>query len=350
MRVLYLSCHEVLEWDELCMFTEMQVDGHPLEVFSMGAFTNPTQSGGYMRTVIPHGKYYPDLFGIAMQSDKDNIHPELLQWADVVIMMHNSAIPSQKEQQRWLVRNWQKFTENNCKVIWRSIGQSTPAIETELQGYKKYGLNIVRYSPLEEKLPHYAGQDTLIRFAKDSEEFDNWVGTKKQVITIAQSYKKRGDHLGFPIFEKITDGFSRRVYGTENADLGEMNGGSPTYGELKQILREARVFFYFGTIPAPYTLSIMEAMMTGIPVVAVGKKLRSHNAYGWENYEIPDIIVNGVNGFCSDNVEELKQHIKNLMEDDELAQRISIAGRKTAIELWDKTQRMAEWSDFLRRL
>lgn len=353
MRILYLSSHSVLEYDELCILTELEEvtnPGFPIEVFSMGAYSNPTQSGDYKRSVIPKGKFDPHLFNVAMQCDKDNIHPELLQWADVVLMMHNSALPNQREQQRWLVKNWQACKDNNAQIIWRSIGQSTPSIEEELARYKTLGLKIIRYSPLEEKLPHYAGSDATIRFAKDENDFHNWTGERQQVITIGQSIKKRSQHLGYSIMEKVFAGFQTKVFGTDNEDLGQLYGGAPSYEELKAVLRENRVFFYFGTIPAPYTLSLIEAMMTGIPVVAVGRGLRHMSPYDWENYEVPDIITTGVNGFVSDNVDELRAFVKALLEDGELARRIGESGRRTAIELFGKRQRMQEWSDFLRRL
>lgn len=350
MRILYLSSHSVLEYDELRILTELSEESNPVEVFSMGAYSNPTQSGDYKRSVIPQGQFYPHLYDVAMQCDKDNIHPELLQWTDICIMMHNSAIPGQKEQQRWLVRNWQTFKENNVKVIWRSIGQSTPAVEEELARYRSVGLKIIRYSPLEEKLPRFAGSDGLIRFAKDENEFVGWSGAQQRVVNIAQSLKKRGQHLGYSVLEQVFSGFNAKIYGTDNEDLGNLNGGSPSYEELKSILRENRVFFYFGTIPAPYTLSLIEAMMTGIPIVAVGRGLRRMAAYDWENYEVPDIITTGVNGYVSDNIQELKNFVQLLLDDGELARRIGEAGRQTAIQLYSKRQRMAEWGDFLRRL
>lgn len=343
----------MLEYDELRILTELddavgaRLD---IELYSMGAYSNPTQSGDFKRSVIPKGRFYPQLYDIEMQCSKEHIHPELVDWADVIISMHNSTLPGQKAQQPWVVNNWDLVRSKGKKFVWRSIGQSTPAIETELRTYTPEGLKILRYSPLEEKIQNFAGVDAMIRFAKDEDEFSGWKGDRKHVVTIAQSFKKRGEHLGFHIYEQITSGFYRTVYGMENEDLGEISGGSPSYENLKKVLREARVFFYFGTIPAPYTLSLIEAMMTGIPVVAVGEKLRKMDAYNWPNYEIPSFLVNGVNGFVSDNVTELRTYIEQLLNDDELAQRIGQAGRKTAVELFGRKQRMQEWSDFLRRL
>ena len=305
-----------------------------------------------MRSVIPKGRFYPDLYELYMKSDKDNLHPDLVKWADVVILMHNSALPGSKHFQPWLVNNWRLFKEGNKKVIWRSIGQSNPSIEAEIKPYRDKGMNIVRYSPLEEKIPGFSGADAMIRFYKDPEEFKDWQGDKLQVITIAQSFKQRGDHLGFSIFDRVTANFSRKVFGPENDDLGDINGGRVNYQHLKNDLRECRVFWYFGTKPAPYTLSLIEAMLTGIPVVAAGPKLRGDNEppYNWPNYEIPNIISNGVNGFFSDNIDELTGYIDLLMKDKDRAQAIGDAGRKTAIELFGKETIMKSWADFLKRI
>jgi glycosyltransferase involved in cell wall biosynthesis len=351
MKILYLSCHSVLEYDELCLLTELESRTNPgfnVDVFSMGAYMNPTQSGDYMRSVIPNGKHHPDLYGIAMQCDKDNLHPELIEWADVILSMHNSRIPGQTAEQPWIVNNWEKIKHK--KVVWRSIGQSTPAIEKELKKYKAEGLKIVRYSPMEQSIPDYAGHDDIIRFYKDPDEFHNWNGNKLQVITFAQSFKKRGAHLGFSVFDRVTAGLTAKAFGTENDDLGFINGGHRSYNELKQEMQDNRVFWYFGTQPAPYTLSFIEAMMTGTPIVAVGTGMRENDAYKWKNYEIPDIIQNGVNGYIANSSDEMRGYIQVLLEDFATAQRISEAGRKTAIQLFGKQTIMQQWSDFLKNL
>ena len=104
MKILLLSCHSVLEYDLMRILTELDttptVDaGLNIEVFSLlGAYMNPTQSGDYLRSVIPKGRHYQGLYLIALQCDKDNIHPELLDWADIVLMTHNSKLPHQEHE------------------------------------------------------------------------------------------------------------------------------------------------------------------------------------------------------------------------------------------------------------
>jgi len=97
----------------------------------------------------------------------------------------------------------------------------------------------------------------------------------------------------------------------------------------------------------------MEAMMTGIPVVAIGSELANAivpQNERWDYYDIPTIIKNGSNGFYSDNINELRGYISQLFEDEELAKRISQEGRKTAIRLWGKDHIKKNWEEFFAKL
>ena len=173
MKILYLSSHSILEWDEVSLLTELddtlpEAEKLNIEVFSCGAYANPTQSGDFMRSVIPKGRFYPELYDLYMQCDKNNLHPDLIAWADVILSMHNAVVPGDKHLQPWIANNWKKFKDANKKVVWRSIGQGTIQLEEELKLYRDKGMSIVRHSPLEEKIPRFAGVDAMIRFCKDS--------------------------------------------------------------------------------------------------------------------------------------------------------------------------------------
>jgi glycosyltransferase involved in cell wall biosynthesis len=77
-------------------------------------------------------------------------------------------------------------------------------------------------------------------------------------------------------------------------------------------------------------------MMTGIPIVAVGPKWGNSMDIAGDMYEIPDIIQNGVNGFWSDDINELRERVKMLVENKHEAARIGSMGRQTAIDLFGK--------------
>jgi glycosyltransferase involved in cell wall biosynthesis len=94
----------------------------------------------------------------------------------------------------------------------------------------------------------------------------------------------------------------------------------------------------------------MEAMMTGIPIVALGPKHCNRDYPEQETYEVHEIIKDGLNGFVSDNIEELRARIKMLLENEELARTIGQAGRETAIKLFGKQVAKEGWKSFLEKI
>jgi glycosyltransferase involved in cell wall biosynthesis len=118
---------------------------------------------------------------------------------------------------------------------------------------------------------------------------------------------------------------------------------------MKQKMRDARAYIYTGTQPASYVLNLIEAMMTGIPIVALGPKHGNSLNIGKDAdlYEIPDIINNGVNGFWSDDIEQIREWTRALINDVRLARRIGEMGRQRAIELFGMEVIKQKWSDFI---
>jgi glycosyltransferase involved in cell wall biosynthesis len=251
---------------------------------------------------------------------------------------------------QWIERNWRKFEGKT--VIWRTIGQSITEVELRLRPFRQEGLKIVRYSPMELNIPLYIGEDAFIRFYGDDDELKDWNGNNKSVITVAQSMRKRGLFCGYDIFKQATEGFQRKIYGPNNKDAGELDGGLLPYEQLKQVYRDNRVYFYTGTHPASYTLNFIEALMTGIPMVALGDGKGNMN-YQLGNvmlYEIPKLLTDGVNCFISDDVQTLQKRIKMLMDDDGLAKEIGSKGRAKAIELFGKQKIKEQWIRFFRSI
>lgn len=343
MKILYLSCHTVLEMDEISLFNEM---GH--EVFSPGAYVCPENPGdSTMRPGIMNLKYNPDIvnqyhrIGAANpgKDGKDHLTKEFVDNFDAVIVMH---IP------RWIQNNWDAIKHKT--VIWRTIGQSVASTEQSLQVYRKHGLKIVRYSPQEMYIPGFIGQDALIRFYKDPQEFKDWNGNNKRVINFTQSMKQRGLACGYQHFLDATAPFPRALFGPGNNEPNFGMGKVP-FNRLKQEMRDNRVYFYTGTHPASYTLNFIEAAMTGIPMVCLGPQLG--NAEVWRNhnlYEVHQLVENGKNGFVSDSIPELRSYIRQLMNNDALAKKISDAGRKEAIRHFGKDMIMASWMHFFDKV
>lgn len=268
---------------------------------------------------------------------------ELMDNFDVVVVMDGYHAPNVIE------RNWPIFSTK--KVIWRTIGQSTPEVEKRMEKYRRAGMKIVRYSPMEEKMDNYLGSDALIRFYKDPREFDNWTGHVLQLINLSQSLKARRNFCGYDVAMKVGGGFPFKVYGAGNEDLGEFSGGELTYEAMKGALRDCRVFFYSGTWPACYTLGFVEAMMTGIPIVSVGDGYWCHKDHReLKIFDVPHIIRQGDEGFVYDNVEDMRTIIAKLFEDYEYAKTISGKAREKAIRLFGRDTIAPLWKSFIETL
>lgn len=343
MKILYLSCHEILEHDEVSLFNEL---GY--QIFSPGAYVCPQNRGDQcLRPDIPGLVYDPSVveqyhqIGITHPGEdgKDHLTKEFVDNFDVVIVMH---------MPRWIQKNWQAIKHK--RVIWRTIGQSVTSTERSLIPYRAKGLKVVRYSPNEANIPYFIGQDAFIRFYKDPNEYKDWNGNTKQVITFAQDMQGRGSHCNYDLFEQVTRPFSRKLFGPGNNQPG-FGMGRVSFSQLKQELRDAGVYFYTGTHPASYTLNFIESWMVGTPLVCIGPK--HGNAEVWRNhnlYEIPSLIQNGVNGFISDNPAELTDYIGMLMRDKNLANSISEVGRNEAIRHFGKDMIKGAWKAFLETL
>lgn len=340
MKILYVSCHEILEFDELTLFKEL---GY--EFFSpMGAYY--TLSGGALRPRLEnptHPKQFEEICTKLLVNDpfgeatRANLPQEMIDWADVVIFMHKPE---------WVRSNWGKVRHK--KVVLRTIGQMVPAQERDMKPLVDQGLKILRYSPAERRIPDFAGEAGLIRFYKDPEEFKGWTGEIEKVLTFNQSIKQRGDHCHYEDYEKVTKDLPRSLYGPGNEVL-PYSPGALTYDQQKEALRQHRVYMYTHTEPASYTLNFIEALMTGIPTVSFGPFI-ADQIYTTHAYEIPEIIQHGVNGFVSDVESTLQESLNFMLKNPEAAKQIGEAGRRTAIELFGKETIKEQWREFLEHL
>lgn len=344
MKILYISVHGVLEWQELQLLTDL---GH--ECFSTGEYrvpdVRPEEEYLHKRPGVKGMIRHPELENFVKGYPDTDIAQELIDWCDIVIIMHDPNV---------IVTNWDKFKSSGKPVVWRSIGQSTMHVEDMIRRMRYDGMKIVRMSPREEKIVGYVGSDAMIRFYADPNDLNEWNGNTKRVINFTQTLLGRRTACHYDQIMQVIKDFPAIIYGSGNNDLGPLNGGELPYDLYKGALRDNRCFIYGGTFPSPYTLALIDAMMLGIPIIAIGPKLAQDIQVAQEDkydyYELPDIIKNGENGFISDNINELRGYIDQLMQDEQLAKRISQEGRKTAVRLWNYEKISGEWEGFLKTL
>jgi glycosyltransferase involved in cell wall biosynthesis len=113
---------------------------------------------------------------------------------------------------------------------------------------------------------------------------------------------------------------------------------------MQEQLRRCRVYLFTGTQPASYTLGLMEAMMTGIPVVSIGAKWMQILPYGPEIFEAPEIT-----GLSSNEPGRANQMLAEMLVDEDLAAKVGAMQRERAIQLFGKAQIQKQWADYLSR-
>lgn len=335
-KILYLSCHAVLEYDECKLLTEL---GH--EVYAHGVYRDPRGAYTLPRPGVPGMKVDETWIELTANNPKTALTKEMIDPFDVIIIMSG-------ENEGPLVSNWQNIKHK--RVIWRSIGQSTQATERAVARCMADGLQVIRYSPKERNIPGYAGEDAVIRFYKDQADYGDWNGEDKRPINFTQTLKGRGHMVHYDEILGSLVGFDNaKVYGPGNNDLGSFNGGEVTYDHMRKLLRDSRVFVYGGTWPASYTLSFIEALMTGTPIVALSTLGASVNGVDpFDYYEVDEILARaGVPTF--DNVQGMRAAIDAYLIDFTLASGISADQRKLALKLFSKEVIAPQWADFLSK-
>ena len=338
-RILLCLSHSIEEYQQLKLLTEA---GY--EVFSIGGYINPH---------VPHDPKRPPLFDVPHYADlqavvdglgtQDNlgaaqsrIPPEILEWLgdDGVIIFHHLL---DRLWGQWpYLRTWQTG-RGNRRLVWRSVGQTDPALERTAGYYRAQGLERVAYSPREARIPGHAGYDALIRFYVDDAEFSNWTGEVAQVTNVTQRMFQRGSACSPDWWDAATSGLVAIPFGE-----GTIHGILP-YEAMKAQLRISRAYAYTGTRPASLTLGLLEALVTGIPVVSIGP-----NAWGDGIDWLPDVFEGHEWASAAyDDPRDAKLWLKTVLDDWNLAREYSAVQRTKAVREFGKARVMRDWKAFL---
>jgi hypothetical protein len=339
MKILYLSGHSVLEYDEIRMFHDL---GH--EVLSLGSYLRPGSPIDPKRPSLQQIPEIPELVDIVSQCPnigRDNLPKEVVGWADCVIV---AALPD-----KWLIPNW-KLIERK-RPVWRTIGQSNYLLELKMREYHDKGVQIVRYSPAEERffrqvpqqdgttIDYFAGQDALIRFGKYPEDWGGWTGERAVVGNIAQhnpTPHERDLFINWKWLQSAVDGLPFEFAGSHSEKIGGL--GELSYDAMRQKLREWRAYIYTCTIPASYSLTMIEALFTGVPIVGITRD------YMWSGpglYEADEIVPSFV------NPSDANDALRAILNDWNTAKWKSYGSRQTALRLFDANVIKEQWRRFL---
>ncbi len=157
-----------------------------------------------------------------------------------------------------------------------------------------------------------------------------YTGELERGLVVVNNLATRGRRLGLDVFER-----ARAELPLDLTGLGAevLNGLGPlSLADLHRM--EGRYRFFFN--PIRYTslgLAVCEAMMVGMPVVALATT------------EMATVIENGVNGYADTNVRNLMHRMRELLANPTLAWELGEGARHTALERFGIERFARDWSN-----
>jgi glycosyltransferase involved in cell wall biosynthesis len=333
VNILLMLAHSIEEHDQVKLLSSLGYN-----VFSLGGYIDPAHPHDDKRPALPDAPYFPELKAAVdrigapdnLTAAKERIPDDILDWADVIICHHY--------EHRWIVPQWDRIKHK--RVIWRTVGQSVENNERMMAPLHADGMEIIRYSPKEENIPGYAGKDALIRFYADPAEWHGWMGDESQVINVTQNLRQRDPYTNWGYWDKVTADLPSVALGPGSEAIG--GTGALSYFEMQGYLRSARAYLYTGTQPASLTLGLIEALMTGIPLVSIGSSWMRVFPYGPDMFEGHELAQ-----FSYDDPENAASMLRVLLNDSDYAESVSVNQRKAAIETFGRDKIALQWRLYL---
>ncbi len=162
-----------------------------------------------------------------------------------------------------------------------------------------------------------------------------YTGELTRGITAINHLKQRGRRVGADIYEWAASHVPLDLIGMQS----EAMGGLGEVSNMQVPAYMARYRFFFSPIRyASLGLSLIEAMMAGMPVVGVAAT------------ELPNVIANGVNGYVDSRRDRLLACMQQLLHEPALAQAWGQAARETARKRFSINRYIDDWNDILIQL
>ena len=154
-------------------------------------------------------------------------------------------------------------------------------------------------------------------------------------LVVTNHLARRGRRMGADLFASLRKVVPLDLVGMDSSELGGI--GEVDHPQLPALA--ARYRFLFSPVRySSLSLSTIEAMMAGVPVVALATA------------EMATVITNGVSGFAVTDTRRLADAMRALLDDRGLAERLGAAGRHSALERFAIARFGADWDAALRHV
>ena len=172
----------------------------------------------------------------------------------------------------------------------------------------------------------YSPNNVVIEHGVDTELFSPKGVKKKVCLSVVNDWINRDIFCGYKVWCELIEGFPAKVLGKTEG----LSKVAKTIDELVQAYQESLIFVNTSQI-SPIPSSLLEAMSCGCAPVSTATCM------------IPEIIENGVNGFCSNDVEYLKGCLSFLLKNPDKAIEMGERARQTVIDRFPLDRFVKNW-------
>lgn len=161
----------------------------------------------------------------------------------------------------------------------------------------------------------------------------HYSGEIERGVVVVNHLARRGRRLGADVFVAARERVALDLFGMDAEAAGGI--GEVRNDELAAVMARYRFFFN----PIRYTslgLSIIEAMMVGLPIVALATT------------ELVTVIRDGVHGFLHTDPDRLVDHMQRLLRDPGEARALGEAARREAVSRFAIERFSADWDAAFR--
>jgi hypothetical protein len=153
-----------------------------------------------------------------------------------------------------------------------------------------------------------------------------------RALSVVNDWVNRDWCCGYKIWEQVTGypnpHFPVHVVG----DTPGLSKSADSTEALVEEYRRSKVFLNTSTV-SPVPTSLLEAMSCGCPVVTMSTCM------------IPEIIINGKNGYLSEIIPQLRLYVETLLDNDELVAEMGKLARQTILEHFALSDFVTNWNN-----
>lgn len=334
-KMLYICNHDILEYNHLKMFNLIGFDVVStckyLEPDLVSEYPLPPLKINYNNDLVEHFKRLNP--GGYSYGRTLNLDREFVDKFDVILTS-------------WIVEPLLQYENlfKNKLVCYETLGQSNGSRENLLTRLKSSGTRVIRIADTEQYFPNFAGADAIIDLEVDTDYFRGWTGEQEYAMTVNTAFSKRVSDCKYREYRSVIKGLPVKLFGRENDNIREeFCKGEVSRDKLLKEYRINRVGFASVSIPCPCTLTPKEMMSVGMPVVTYGPKI------GGPTFKTYKYIETGSAGYWSDDLDELRDYIRFLLDNFEEAKKLSVNARNTAVSLFSYQSLSKKWKDFFSK-